>query len=163
MPTEPLPGVAMEGDKGTHRRCGRQRALRDEVEMTDDGAADRTGAPAEAEARSPRPRGDRRISRGRARRRGRVSHTAGVHRLSVRDLRRSRAHLAWLRTTWTFLALAIGIGVLEPLGAHEFARPPLLSGGYIAIGLGLTVAVSGVLVWLAPPGRASSRCGGPPG
>ena len=73
-----------------------------------------------------------------------------VHRLSSRDLRLSRTHLTWLRTAWTFITLAIGIGVLEPLGAHAFARPPLWSGGYIAIGLGLTVVVSGVLVWLAP-------------
>lgn len=54
MPTVPLPGVAIEGDNGFSPAVSCRGRLRDEVEMTDDGAADGTGAAADAEGRRPR-------------------------------------------------------------------------------------------------------------
>lgn len=78
-----------------------------------------------------------------------LRHTAGVHRLSARDLRRSRPHLTAVRSVWTALVMGWLIVGIESTPTY-FERAPLWSGEYVADGLVATVLAGGLLVWAVP-------------
>ncbi|MHA6513894.1 hypothetical protein [Tessaracoccus sp. Z1128] len=73
-----------------------------------------------------------------------------MHRLSARDLRRSRPHLLVLRVAWTVVAASVLVSLIVSSSAVDFQRPALWSPGYVAFGLTLTVIAGGGLVWYAP-------------